>query len=186
MKLIPQKAYVGLLCILLCIISSCVSDVDFDRGDEISLMQEVDLDLIFFTLTTEDFAGVNENEEMAVVRDTTRLEFLGENFAQENIKEIEFTFRVENTFRQSLTNSSRFLNDEGVLQYELAFEILPSPDGEPVITTIIENLTETERDAVLNAIQVVSETIVQTNSAPIEGEVMLRSKALYSLEFGDL
>lgn len=186
MKLTTQKTYFGLLCILICIVSSCVSDVDFDRGDEIVLTQEVDLDLIFFTLTTEDFEGANENAEMAIVRDTTRLEFLDDDFSQENIKNIEFTFRVENTFGQSLINSSKFLNDAGVLQYELIFDIESSTDGQPVVTTIIENLTEAEIEAVVNSIQVVSETVVQTNNVPITGEVNLRSKALYSLEFRDL
>lgn len=186
MHIVLKIPHIFLLILLLCITASCVSDVDFDRGDEIVLTQEVDLDLIFFTLTTEDFEGANENAEMAIVRDTTRLEFLDDDFSQENIKNIEFTFRVENTFGQSLINSSKFLNDAGVLQYELIFDIAPSTDGQPVVTTIIENLTESEIEAVVNSIQVVSETIVQTNNVPIAGEVNLRSKALYSLEFRDL
>lgn len=186
MKLFSPSAVFLYFLVLLVFTTSCVSDVDFNQADDIVLTQEIDLDLIFLTLTTQDFIGANENEVMATVRDTTRLEFLDSNFSQENIQGIEFTFRVQNSFGQSLVNSSQFIDEEGVLQYELAFEIPPSVDGIPVVTTIVENLAEEEKDAILRSIRVVSETVVQTNGVPIEGELNIQSKALYSLEFSDL
>ena len=184
-KLIPSFRIFALSALTLSV-ASCVSDIDFDQGEDIILSQEVDLDLIFFSLDQSNFEGANTDEQSRTARDTTRLEFLNDAVFQENLKQIEFTFKVENTFGQSLINRSRFLNDAGMLQYEIVFDIPASMDGEVVETIIIENLTQEEIDALRRSIQVVSDVSIQINNAPIEGTAIVQSKALYFLEFSDL
>lgn len=182
MKLFPYTFRIFAVSALLLSITSCVSELDFDQVNEIVITPKVDLDLIFLNLETEDFIDADNTVEGVVVRDTTRLEFLNDAVVRENLKEIEFTFTAENTFPQAAMNRAQFLNNAGVLQYELFFDIEPSPDGNLVVTTLVEVLSEVEIEALRNSIQVVNEVIVEVNGSPIEGQLSIQSKALYSLE----
>ena len=166
-------------------IASCSSELDFDQANDIVLTPEVEADLIFFTLGTETFLDTTTQDTTFVVRDTTRLEFLDDSFIRENVKEIEFRFQVDNSFLQSFSNRSIFLNGDGVPQYMLEFTAAPSPDGMPNRTTIIEQLDENELAAILNATQVANEVQFNDNGLPVNGVLSLQSRARYSLEIGD-
>lgn len=170
----------------LCIAVSCSSELDFDQADDIVLAPQIDADLVFFTLGTETFINAAIADTTVVVRDTTRLEFLDDSFIRDNIREIEFTFQVDNSFAQSFSNRSVFLNENGIPQYMLAFTIAPSLDGSPVRTSIVEQVDENELEAILNSIQVANEVQLNTNGQFIDGVISLQSKALYSLELSDL
>lgn len=173
------------LVLAICCITACSSDLDFDQADEIVLSPEVAADLIFFTLGTETFINASIPDTTVIVQDTTRLEFLDDSFVRENVRNIEFNFEVDNSFAQSFSNRSIFLNDANAPQYVLEFTIAASPDGTPVRTTIIEQINENELEAILNATKVANEVQLQTNGLFIEGSIRLQSKALYSLEIDD-
>lgn len=172
--------------ILICIgLASCVDDIDFDQANDIVLAPQVEANLVFFTLETDAFLDQSVPDTTFIVRDTTRLEFLDDNFVRENITEVVFRFDVGNSFAQSFTNTSRFLNDNGVVQYALEFAVAPSPDGSSNTTIIIEQLNQEEIQALVNATQVVNEVELNTNGLFINGALSLQSKALYSLELSD-
>lgn len=174
------------ICIVLCCISyACVDDVDFDQANEISITPRVDVDLIFFTVEAADFIEEELPDAILTVRDTTRLEFLNDEFVRENLKEIEFLFQIDNTFEQSLINRSVFLNNAGEPQYTIEFEVAPSTDGTPTQTSFTDTLDDEELAAIRSSIQLTNELILMSNEAPIDGELSLQSKAIYSLEFGD-
>lgn len=166
-------------------ICSCSSELDFENVNDIAVTPQVDADLVFFTLGTEAFINTSIPDTTLVVRDTTRLEFLDDDFIRDNIQEIKFTFQVDNSFAQSFSNQSIFLNENGVAQYMLEFAIAPSLDGFPARTSIVVQLDENELQAILNSIQVVDEVRLNTNEQFIDGELSLQSKAVYSLEFKD-
>jgi hypothetical protein len=172
--------------LLICCIASCSSDLDFDQADDIVLSPRVDADLVFFTLGTETFIDASIPDTTIVVRDTTRLEFLDDSFVRDNIKEIELTFQVDNSFLQSFTNRSVFLNENGIPQYMLEFTVAPSTDGSVTRTTIIEELSENELEAIRNSIQLANEITLNTNGSFIDGTISLQSKAIYALEIEDL
>ena len=169
----------------LLLLVSCVSDVDLDRVDEIVLTPRVDADLVFFTLNATDFQSVSSGAAQVVVRDTTRLEFLDDNVVQEYLKEIELTYRCDNTFNAALINRSLFLDDAGVIQYEISFPITASQDGEVVTTTYQEVLSQEDIEGIRNAIQLVNEVTLFTNGLPYNGALTVESKAIYSLELSD-
>lgn len=172
--------------LLACLLASCSSELDFDQADEVVLTPKVDANLVFFTLGTETFLDETIPDTTVVVRDTTRLEFLDDSFVRDNIKEIELTFQVDNTFLQSFTNKSVFLNANGVEQYVLEFSVESSPDGTTARTTVVEMLDENEIEAIRNSTQLANELMLNTNGSFIDGMISLQSKALYSLEIGDL
>lgn len=165
---------------------SCSSELDFDRSEEIILSPRFDLDLIFFSLETPDFEDQEVVDAQIMVRDTTRLEFLDDVVIQENLKEIEFQYIVRNSFAQSLINTSRFLNDEGTVLYEIAFPVNSSSTGEEVVTNFIQLVPEQDIEAIRNSIQLVNEVTLNTNGELVSGVFVLQSRALYSLEFTEL
>lgn len=165
---------------------SCVDDVDFDQTQDIVISPTVDASLIFFTIDTSDFESVDTQEAIITVRDTTRLEFLNDDFIRENLKEVTLNFQVDNTFGQSLVNRAAFINNAGDEQFVVSFEIASSPDGSVQRTEFTQVLDEEDIQAISNANQLANEVILTTNGASINGELTLQSKALYSLEFSDL
>jgi hypothetical protein len=171
---------------LLVLATSCVSDIDTDRVDEIVLSPRVDADLVFFTISASDFETANTNTAQLVVRDTTRLEFLDDNVVQENLKEIELTYRSDNTFDSALINRSLFLDNTGAIQYEVNFPISASQNGEVATTRYQVILSEEDIEAIRNSIQLVNEVTLFTNGVVNEGVLTLQSKAIYSLELSDL
>ncbi len=178
--------FVIVLLLQLLVVASCVSDIDLDRIDEVVLTPRIDADLVFFTLSASDFETANTNTAQLVVRDTTRLEFLDDNVVQENLKEIELTYRSDNTFNSALINRSLFLDDAGVIQYEVSFPINASQNGEVATTRYQVILSEEDIEAIRNSIQLVNEVTLFTNGIVSEGVLTLQSKAVYSLELSDL
>lgn len=174
------------LCFMGMLALSCVDDVDFDQADDLVLTPQVDVDLIFLSLQTENFIDASIPDTTVVVQDTTRLEFLNDSFVRDNIKQIDLTFQVDNTFGQSFTNRAVFLNNNGVPQYGLEFTVDPSADGSVTRTTFVETVTQEELDAILSSIQLANELTLNTNGATIDGSIDLQSKALFSLEISDL
>jgi len=165
---------------------SCVSDVDLDRIDEIILTPEIEADLVFFTLNTANFDAVNESSMQISVRDTTRLEFLDDAIIQEYLQELELMYSVENTFNRTLINRSLFLDNAGVIQYEVIFPIAASQDGEVVTTSFQAVLSQEDIQGIRNAIQLVNEVTLFTNGLPYDGVLSFQSKAIYSLQIADL
>lgn len=186
MKYVQRYISVVLLVISFLGCISCVSDVDFDQTQDVVLSPTVDASLIFFTLDTSDFENVDTQETTIIVRDTTRLEFLNDDFIRENLLEVTLDFRVDNTFGQSLINRASFLNEAGQEQFVVAFEISSSPDGSVQRTEFTQVLSEEDIQAISNSIQLANDVILTTNGAPINGELSLQSKAVYTLEFSDL
>lgn len=166
-------------------LAACIEDIDFDQAEDIVLRPQVEADLIFFSLQTDDFINQNIQDTTFLVSDTTRLEFLNDSFLRENINQVIFRFDIENSFAQSFTNRSVFLGANGLPQYSIEFTIAPSPDGSDNTTTIIEQLNQEEIQALLNATQVVNDLEINTNGLFIGGALSLQSKALYSLELSD-
>ena len=173
------------MCLCLLVVASCVKDVDFDQTEDIVIAPKVDLDLIFFSLNTSNFVGAATGNPIAVVRDTTRLEFLDDTFVQENLKEIDFLFRYDNSFSQSFVNRAVFLDEADEVQYEIEFDVTPSINGSTETTTFTQTVAETDLDAIKASIKLLIELTLEPNGDPIDGSLRHQSKALYSLEFED-
>jgi hypothetical protein len=185
MKSFPQlKLLCGVLSFILC--ASCVKDVDFDQADEIIISPKVDLDLVFFELDTENFVTAETGEAISVIRDTTRLEFLDDGFVRDNLLQIDFVFRYDNSFSQTFEHSALFLNEEDEVQYEVTFDVAASSDGLANTTVYTQTVAEPDLDAIRNSIKMLIELTLQPNGEPIIGEMRHQSKAVYSLEFAEL
>lgn len=165
---------------------SCADGVDFDLANDIVLSPEVEVDLIFFELDGDEFSNVPIENGTLSFRDLVRLEFLDDSFVQENLVEIEIEYLVTSTYNQNIINTSRFLDNEGGLQYEFIFDIPASPDGNEVITSITEVISQNEIQAIRNSILLENELSFQLDGNPIVGKLNFRSKAIYRLIFNEL
>ena len=180
-----KTSYLALIAACICLILSCSSELDFDQIDDVVLTPQIDADILFFTLRTEDFIDSGIPDETIVVRDTTGLEFLNDSFIRDSVRDIEFAFQVDNSFLQSFNNRFIFLNAIDVPQYTLEFTIDPSSDGTTTRTSIVEQVSEDGLQAILGSVSIVNELQLNTNEALIDGEISFQSKALYSLEIND-
>lgn len=170
---------------LLVLTTSCVSDIDTDRVDEIVLSPRVDADLVFFTLNAANFQAAPNVGSQIVIRDTTRLEFINDAIVQESLKELSFMYQSESTLSQNVVNKSLFLDQSGRVQYELNYPINGSLDGEVVRNSFEVILSEEDIARIKNSIQVVNEITLFLNGQPINGQYSLQSKAIYALEISD-
>lgn len=185
MKSFPQlKLLCGVLSFILCV--ACVKDVDFDQADEIIISPNVDLDLVFFELDTENFVTSDTGDPVSVIRDTTRLEFLDDGFVRDNLLQIDFVFRYDNSFPQAFEHSALFLNDDDEVQYAVTFDVAASLDGMANTTVFTQTIAEPDLDAIRNSIKMLIELTLEPNGEPIIGELRHQSKAVYSLEFAEL
>ncbi|MGK0250789.1 MAG: hypothetical protein ACI81G_000221 [Gammaproteobacteria bacterium] len=178
------KLILGVLSLIICV--SCVKDVDFDQAEEIIIAPKVDLDLVFFNLGTDNFVASDAGIPVTVIRDTTRLEFLDDTFVRENLLEIDFVFRYDNSFPQVFEHRALFLDEEDEVLYAVTFDVDPSLDGMVTTTLYTQTVAGPDLDAIRNSIKMLIELTLEPNGDPVVGALRHQSKALYSLEFGDL
>ncbi|MBE16177.1 MAG: hypothetical protein ABNH00_02730 [Dokdonia sp.] len=174
------------LCGLAIGLVSCVSDVDFDQTDQIVFTPEVDLDLTFFELTTANFEDTVSGLPIPVVRDTTRLEFLDDDFIRDNLTQIELLLRYDNSFSQDFEHKTLFLDENNQVQFEIAFEVAAAIDGQTETTLYQQTIIDPELAAIRNAIKMLIEIRMLPDGQPIAGRLRHQSKAIYSLEVTDL
>ena len=165
---------------------SCTDGLDLDRTDEIVLSPEVEASLIFFDLGSEVFSDVPNTMGELVLTDVTRLEFLDDTFTQENLVEIEIEVLVSHTVNKNLTNTSRFLDEDGNVLYEFSFDVPESVNGELVTTSFTEVVPQEDIEAIRNSIQYENQLEIQLDGTPLLGELNLQSKAIYRFIFDDL
>ncbi len=165
-------------------LTSCVRNVSFDQADEIELQPEVELDLIYFQLNTGNFVDLINGQVIETeVSERTVLDFLNDDFFQDNLQGLTFYFQVENTFPQPFTTIIEFKSTTGTVKHKMEFTAEASPDGSPVLTTFEENLEGDELNGIKASIAVEVTASIDQNGQPIGGNLDFQSKVGYRLVF---
>jgi len=165
---------------------SCVDDVDFDQANDFEITPVVNLALVFFDVEGNDFINANTQEFIPVLRDTTRLEFLDDEFFRDDVTRIDFVFEYENTFNRSFTSRAVFISNDNEERFEFNLSAEASPDGTPQITRLEQTVTGDDLMAIQNSISLVVELTPDNGIPPVDGTLNFRSRAVYFLEIGDL
>ncbi|RMA57108.1 hypothetical protein [Ulvibacter antarcticus] len=163
--------------------TSCIKDTDFDQAYDIALTPEVELDLIYFNLRARDFYDTITSSSILTVRDTTDLRFLDDGEIQDNLRRAEFFFEFTNTIPRNFNVDFQFLSEANDTTYTTQTQINSGAVGSPVVTEFIENI---EGDAIADltrSFKVVVSVTIPSSSATLEGELDLKSKTTYYLEF---
>ncbi|HSM62912.1 MAG TPA: hypothetical protein VK833_03130, partial [Gillisia sp.] len=90
MSLVKHLQTIVLILLLSVVVGSCVKGVDLDQAEEISLTPDLQVSLLIFDVTSEDFSNPKTGEFQATIRDTVRLEFLDDSYIQDDLHTVEF------------------------------------------------------------------------------------------------
>lgn len=160
--------------------TSCVKDVDLDQYNEIVIPPEAALDLVYFTLKSEDFTGSTGDRLLAA--DVTRLDFLDDDYIQNNLVRADLNFKFINSFEREFEAVIRLLSEGNAVQHEILIPIPASTGGSPEIVEILDIINEDQIQKIRRSIKI-SVEISTENSAFVDGELSLESKGFYYFEF---
>ncbi len=162
---------------------SCIKDVDFDNTRDIAFTPDIQSDLLIFEVDSDDFTHPTTGAYLNVIRDTVRLEFLDDDYIQDNLQLVEFSFKYRNSFPQSFLNKISFLSENNRLQHQISYPINPGRQNTMVVTEHIEVIGPDRINVIKNSIKMVVEIEVMQNSTTFDGQLNFESKGLFSFEF---
>ncbi len=159
---------------------SCVKDVDIDQYEEVVFTPEAAIDLVYFTLTAEDFSAAGNGTIQAA--DATRLDFLDDDYIQTGLLRAEFNYRFNNSFQKDVTAHIRFLSGSNRVQHSVVINIPAGNETSPAIIDYTEIINEDQIQKIKRSIKMSVEITMQ--DVPVmEGELQMKSKAFYYFEF---
>jgi hypothetical protein len=162
---------------------SCVKGVDLDQTEEIAFTPDLQVSLLTFDVTHQDFKDKVTDEFTPIIRDTVRLEFLDDSYIQDDLVTVEFSFKYTNSFTQPFKNKISFLSEDNRVQHSVSFDVAEGNKDVSAVTDWVE-LIENERiDVIKNSIKMVVEIEALPNQNSFEGELKFESKGLFSFEF---
>ena len=150
-----------LLCLLF--MSSCIEDVDFDQPTDVILTPVIEASLVY--LEVEGSRFIDNGSEVSTVTDAvSNIEILEDEFVDDNLEKVELFFDVANQIprRFDVQIDFRDINDQ--LQRSTIFSVMPSADGEIVITEHIEVFDEASIEQLKNTYTIVLTLNLQPSS----------------------
>ena len=182
-----KQRLLGLFILILCYtFQACVDDVDLDQAEEFEFSPVVNLDLVFFSVNQSNFLTSNEQLPVAVLNDTTQLDFLNDNFFRENIRQIDFVFQFENTFNTGFASRAIFIAPNNQERISFDLDVIPSTDGSTQISRLERTVVGEELMDVIRSASIVIQLTPEELPTPLAGELSFQSRAVYFLEFDDL
>jgi len=173
-----------LLFLMFCLgLTSCVKDVDLNQAKDIGLKPKLQIDLLTFDVNETDFVDTLTNQKKTIIRDTVRLEFLDDSYIQDDLVEVEFSFKYINSFPQSFHNKISFLSENNSAQHVVEFNINPGDINNPSVTEVIDLIEFDQIQVIRRSIKMAVEIEVLPGNEPFNGEMKFQSKGLYSFEF---
>ncbi len=180
MSLIPGINKV-VLCLACCVVlTGCVKDIDLDQAEEIGLSPDINVDLLIYDVDYNDFYDATGTFQ-PIIKDVVRLEFLDDDYIQDDLTEVEFFFSHSNTFPQEFSHTIRFLSNAGVEQLSIPYTIAAGSSGNPEITEHTEPIEEAQIHLIRNSIQM--EVTIEAHSPPTSGELEFASTGLFKFDF---
>lgn len=177
LKILILGFFVGLL------FSSCFKDVDFGQAENITLEPDLEVDLLYYTLNETDFLDSETGNFTPVIRDTVRLEFLDDDYIQDNLMYAALRFRHENDFPYDINSNIRFLGENGRNQFNVAYTIPSAVDGNSSIVDTVRVLEGNEIVRLRRSIQMVLQLEIIGADKDLQGELDFLSKGLFRFEF---
>lgn len=165
---------------LLFVLVSCVKDIDISQHEEVLFTPEAAIDLIYFTIDSQDFSTDSNGNVRAA--DATRLEFLDDDYIQSGLMRADFEYRFTNTFQKDLTAHIKFLAPNNGVQHDLVIPIPAGSASSPEVVGYEDIIYEDQIQKIRRSIKMSVEITMQDGST-VEGEFQMESKAFYYFEF---
>ena len=181
-KVMPLKILLfGLFASL--VFSSCFKDVDFGQAEDITLDPDLEVDLLFYQLNETDFLDSQTGEYTSIISDTVRLEFLDDDYIQENLMYAALRFRHENRFPSAINSNIKFLGENGRNQLNVAYTIPAGMEGSSSIIDTVRVIDDNEIGKLKRSIKMVVQLEILDSNKDLEGELDFMSKGLFRFEF---
>jgi hypothetical protein len=179
------KIITGSIIVVLIIfgVVSCVKDVDLSQTENISLKPKVQLDLLIFNVDQESFIDLDTGELKTVIQDTVRLEFLDDSYIQDDLSEVEFSYRYTNSFPRVFYNKISYLSENDVVQHSIDFYIGAGSKENPAVTERIDLIKSDRIGGIKRSIKMLVEIEALPGEDEFVGELEFESKGLFSFEF---
>ncbi|SKB78103.1 hypothetical protein SAMN05660776_2976 [Salegentibacter holothuriorum] len=171
------------LIVVSCLFLSCAKDIDLSQRENISLTPDLQIDLLIYDIDQSQFNDPTTGNLKTRISDTVRLEFLDDDYIQNDLSSVDFYFRHINTFPREIVSKIRFLSESNVEQFTVNYTIQPGATGNPITTEENELIEEGRVDLVRRSIKMVVELEVQPGTTAFEGELDFASKGFFSFEF---
>jgi len=189
MKTLKILIYSVLLCcVTLCL--SCVKDTDFNQTENILPTPVFESDLVFSTLEALNFIDDTTQQEVEILSDTTRLEFINSDFFVNQLAQTEITFRFTNSLNRDFIVYFEFVTDNNELRYLAQVDVPAGQTESPIIAQSSFLIEEPELSSFKEATKLIYKiTLPATATAtanPINpstlGALKLESKATFYFE----
>jgi len=161
-------------------LSSCIKDTDFTQTEDIEVAPVIELDFLFFDLTSQNFTDLGVAN--LTVSDTTNFEFLNSDFTSDNLERVEFFFKFSNSIPVDFITEFKFLNQDNVSQYEFSIPVDAGNGTTETITQYIENIDNQGIIDLTNAEKVVITFTASSSLENVAGTLNLQSKTTYYLK----
>ena len=162
--------------------TGCVSDLDLDQSNEVTIAPKVDIDLIYLKLLPELFVS-NDEVEVTEVHQITALDFIKDRVTQQNLNQVTFNAMTRSTYTQSFQTTVRFLDAQGAETYAITIDTQGSDDGSLKEYNDTRILIGDELAAFKTSVAMEINSIIILDGQPIEGFLEFKSKAILYFEF---
>ncbi|WP_037319179.1 hypothetical protein [Salegentibacter sp. Hel_I_6] len=161
----------------------CAKDIDLNQREDITLGPDIQIDLLIYNINQTQFVDTITGALKTRISDTVRLEFLDDDYIQNDLSSVEFYFRHINTFPREIESEIRFLSETNSEQFSINYTIKPGASANPVMTDQYELIEEDRINLVRRSIKMVVELEVPPGSETFKGELDFASKGLFSFDF---
>jgi hypothetical protein len=171
-------AYLSFIFISIGLLTSCVSDVDFDQTENILPTPVFEANLIFSNIEASRFIDD--------ATDTTRLEYLNSDFFVDQIAKTELLFRFTNSINRDFNIDFIFVNDNNEPRYVAQVDVLAGQPDSP--SSIISNflIEEPELSLFEESTKLIYKITLPPTTSPIDtsqlGFLKLESKSTFYFE----
>nr|WP_321224994.1 hypothetical protein [uncultured Psychroserpens sp.] len=179
-------AYLSFIFISIGLLTSCVSDVDFDQTENILPTPVFEANLIFSNIEATRFIDDATQQEVAVITDTTRLEYINSDFFVDQIAKTELSFRLTNSINRNFNIDFMFVNDNNEPRYVAQVDVLAGQPNNPSL--IISNflIEEPELSLFEESTKLIYKITLPPTTSPIDtsqsGFLKLESKSTFYFE----
>ncbi|MCK8480047.1 hypothetical protein [Psychroserpens algicola] len=171
-------------CVML--VTSCVSDTDFEQAEDILPTPTFESSLIFSNLTASNFVDSETQQEVVVLTDTTRLEYINSDFFVDQLLKTNLTFQFTNSLDRNFNIDFEFVNDANELQYLAQVQVPSGQIDNPVFVEANFLIEEPELSTFEDATTLIYKITLPPTTAPIEAETQgilkLESRATFYFE----
>ena len=166
--------------------NSCVKDVDFDQAENILPTPVFESSLIYSNLEASNFINQTTQQEVIVLTDTTRLEYINSDFFVDQLSKTELTFQFTNSLDRIFNVDFVFVNDDDEQRYLAQIQVAPGQTNNPIVVEANFLIEEPDLSIFEEATKLIYRITLPPNTNPINssdlGLLKLESKATFYFE----